>query len=245
MTMIERYFIFSNKRKNLDKNPRLKNVSFPIGQSRTEFSRLQDSLLFTVYDDFVKTAITVGRPDKKLNIIEVKVVSGDEEFSKTFTERLVSEANNFYTEIRSKKSRQTLEVLEERINTLKGGLNSSIGSRAATQDANINSSYARAQVPIQRQQVNIQVYSGAYAEMFKNLEIARFQYLNEMPLMQIIDKPDYPMKKIKKGRLLTGIIGAIIFSLIASILLLILRYIKLYRNYVASVQTKAMPQQEM
>jgi hypothetical protein len=60
----------------------------------------------------------------------------------------------------------------------------------------------------------MQVYGGAYAEMFKNLELARYQYLKEVPLMQIIDEADYPMKKIKKGKLATAISFSVLATLI-------------------------------
>ena len=53
--------------------------------------------------------------------------------------------------------------------------------------------------------------------MFKNLELARFQYLNEIPLMQIIDSADYPMQKEKMSKLKTGIL----FALFAELLIFI------------------------
>lgn len=229
-TMIEWYFDFTNQRKNMNEHSYLKDVHFPAGLPKSAFSRLQDSVLYTVYDDFVKSRLFISRPDRKLNIVEVKVKTENEEFTKIFTDRLVAESNRFYTEIRSKKSLQTLAVLENRIATLKGGLNQSISSRAATQDANVNAAYAEAQAPLQKQQVNIQVYSAAYAEMFKNLEIARFQYLNETPLMQVIDPADYPMKKIKLGKLKTGIIG----GMVAGILLLVFFVGRFYYQQFAS-----------
>ena len=232
VTLIEKYFSFTKIRETLDESVRLKDVKFPIGQKRQTFTRLQDSLLYNVYSDFAKVFITCNRTDKKLNLIELNVISEDEDFSKIFTERLILEANTFYTSIRTKKSLQTLQVLEDRVNKLQGGLNSSISSKASAQDANINPAYAQAQVPIQKQQINIQVFSGAYAEMFKNLEIARFQYLNEMPLMQIIDKADYPMRKIKKGKLMTGIVGSILAAVFTFLFLMTLYYIDMYRKQV-------------
>lgn len=219
VTMIEWFFDFTNRREKMDKHPYLNQVHFPPGQAKSNFTRLQDSVLFTIYDEFAKNKLFISRPDRKLNIVEVKVQSENEEFTKKFTDKLVAEANRFYTEIRSKKSLQTLAILEERIGMLKGGLNQSISTRAATQDANVNAAYAQAQAPLQKQQVNIQVYSAAYAEMFKNLEVAQFQYLNVTPLMQIIDPADYPMKKIKKGKLMTGILGGVVAGILMLMLL--------------------------
>ncbi len=124
--------------------------------------------------------------------------------------RLLLKHNNYYTEISTKKAKETLQVLEQRVAKMKGNLNSSIGNKAEVQDVNINPAFSEAEVPIQKQQANIEVYGAAYGEMFKNLELARFQYLNEIPLMQIIDKANYPMEKIKAGKLKTAIIWSFV-----------------------------------
>lgn len=205
-TFIEFYLMQS-------KNPdwKNKNIHFPVGQSRSLFSYAQDSLLYNCYNSFVKSYIIAEKPDRKYNIYEVNIINPDERFAKDFTDSLVAATNNFYTEICTKKAKQTLDILEQRVANMKGMVNSSIGSRADIQDVNLNPAFSSAQVPVLKEQANIQVYSGAYAEMFKNLEVARYQYLKQIPLMQIIDAANYPMQKIKMGKLKT----AIIFSLIA------------------------------
>lgn len=200
-------------------NKKSVHVSFPPGLQKEQLSYLQDSVLKNVFRDFSTQFISAGKPDKKLNIYEVNVVSPNEKFTKVFTDRLVDETNKFYTEIRTKKAKETLEILEDRVASMKGNLNSSLSQRATAQDANVNPVFAQAQVPVLKQQANIQAYGGAYNEMFKNLELARFQYLNEIPLMQIIDPADYPMERRKMGRLFTGLGFAIVACVILFIVL--------------------------
>lgn len=212
-TFIEYYLEISGKR---NRNSQIKNIHFPIGQSRANFSYQQDSLLYKTYLDFSDKSVIAQRPDRKLSIYEVNIISRDEKFTKDFTDRLVAETNNFYVEIRTKKAKETLAILEQRAAAMKGNLNSSITNKAAVQDVNINPAFSEAQVPVQKQQANIQVYGAAYGELFKNLELARFQYLNGIPLMQIIDPANYPMEKIKTGKLKM----AIIFSFLAELLTL-------------------------
>ncbi len=214
-TLIEYFLDITGKRKN---NPTLGVIRFPVGKSKATYSYQQDSVLYVLSNDFADNYITAERPDRKLSIYEVSVTSPNEKFTKVFTDRIVNETNNFYIEIRTKKAKETLDVLEERVATMKGNLNSSISNRAAVQDVNVNPAFSAAQVPVLKQQANIQVYSAAYGEMFKNLELARFQYLNEIPLMQIIDAADYPMQKIKLGKLK----AAILFAFLADLLLLII-----------------------
>jgi uncharacterized protein involved in exopolysaccharide biosynthesis len=210
-TLIEYYLEKSGERKS---NPKLKPIHFPVGQQRTAFTYQQDSLLYKTYQKFSEKNIIAERPDRKVGIYEVNVISQDEKFTKDFTDRIVDATNDFYIEIRTKKAKETLNILEQRVATMKGSLNSSITNKATVQDVNINPAFSEAEVPIQKQQANIQVYGTAYAEMFNNMELARFQYLNEIPLMQIIDPANYPMEQIKLGKLKMAIIFAVFAELL-------------------------------
>jgi uncharacterized protein involved in exopolysaccharide biosynthesis len=196
---------------------------FPVGITRSSLNYIQDSVLYTTYMDFVNFYLEADRPDKRLSIFSIRVTSGNEKFAKLFTDKLIHATDSFYTDICSKKERETLEILEQRVASMKGGLSSSISSKAASQDANLNPAFAESQVPLQKQQVNIQVYGSAYGEMFKNLELARFQYLNKIPLIQIIDHADYPMKKIKTSKSKTAILFALAGAFITFLLLWLIR----------------------
>ncbi len=220
-------------------NPKAPPVNFLPGQDRNSFSFEQDSVLYGTYQHFVTAAISAGRPDKKLMIYEVNIVTGDEKLSKVFTDRLIAETNNFYIEISSKKAKLTLDILEERVAAMKGNVNASISSKALTQDANLNPAMSSSQIPIVKQQVNMQVYSGAYAEMFKNLEMARFQYLNKIPLMQIIDQADYPMKKVVPSKLKMAAISAFIACILVVFILWIIRIGKMNSSQVNKIELVA------
>jgi len=225
-TLIEYFLDRSERRKS---NTKLNKTHFPPGQEKSTFSYQQDSVLYITYLEFSNNYIEAQRPDRKLSIYEVNITSTDEKFTKDFTDRIVSETNNFYIEIRTKKAKETLDILEARVGAMKGNLNSSITDRAAIQDININPAFSAAQVPVLKQQANIQVYSGAYGEMFKNLELARFQYLNEIPLMQIIDPANYPMEKIRIGKLKTGIIFSVVSFFLLLFIIWLIRILRLSR----------------
>jgi uncharacterized protein involved in exopolysaccharide biosynthesis len=216
-TLIQYYMEVQGFKDALQKNEYLKNISFPVGSKKNALTYLQDSILYNVCLGFSRDNLMASRPDKKLSIYEVKVSSRNERFSKIFTDRIVAETSNFYTEIISKKDRETLEILEQRVASLKGNVSSSIDTKTSKQDANINPAFAAAQSPLLKEQFNVQAYSEAYKEMFKTLEMARYQYLKQIPLLQIIDHADYPMKRIKVSRLRTGLLFSI-FSVLLSML---------------------------
>lgn len=220
-TMVEYYLEMTDKRATLNKNPYLKNIHFPAGMKKTDFTYQQDSLLNWVFLQISTAYISAERPDKKLSIYEVKIKSPIEKFTKDFTDRIVAATGYFYTEITSKKDRETLEILEKRVSALKGNVSSSIDTKASTQDANVNPAYTAAQSPVLKEQYNMQAYGEAYKEMFKTLEMARYQYLKKIPLLQIIDSANYPMKKIKESK----IKSAILFSGVAFFILSLLIWI--------------------
>jgi uncharacterized protein involved in exopolysaccharide biosynthesis len=224
-TFIEYYFKITNRYKN----PKSSDVHFPVGVQRGKLTYQQDSVLYHTYKNFSESNLTTDIPDRKYSIYAVSVVSPNEKFTKDFTDRIVQQTNNYYTEIRTKKAKETLEVLQQRVAQMKGNLNSSIGSKAQIQDININPAFSEAEVPIEKQQANIEVYGAAYTELFKNLELARFQYLNEIPLMQIIDEANYPMEKIKVGKLKTAIIWAFAAGLLLIFIFWIRRIVKYER----------------
>jgi uncharacterized protein involved in exopolysaccharide biosynthesis len=205
-TFIE-YYLYKLNVQKATNNP----IHFPPNQPITEFSYEQDSVLLKTYTDFANQFIVAERPNKELNIFEVSVISPGETFSKKFTDRFVQQTNQYYTTIKSQKSKETLDILEERAATMKEKLSASISTKAAVQDANVNAAFATAQVPLLKEQANAQVYGGAYTELFKNIELARFQYLKSIPLMQVIDPANYPMEKVKLGTLKTMFVFSFVF----------------------------------
>ncbi len=223
VTLIEAYLEMSGTREKFNDKPYLKDVHFPVGSTKQGLSYLQDSILNNAQLAFSTEFISASRPDKKLSIYELRVRSQNEKFTKDFTDRLLEATTGFYTEITSKKDKETLEILEQRVGSLKGNVGSSIDVKASNQDANVNPAFAAAQSPLLKEQYNVQAYGEAYKEMFKTLEMARYQYLKKIPLLQIIDKADYPMKKIKLGKLKAAIYFSTIFILLTAILMVLIK----------------------
>lgn len=214
-TLADYYLQISGLRLALDKKPHLKNISFPPGLKRESLSYLQDSIINNLFINFSSEYIYADRPDKKLSLYQLNVKTPDEKLSKVFTDRLIDMASSFYTEITSKKDKETLEILEQRVLSLKSNVGTSIDTRAAAQDANVNPAFAAAQSQGVKQQYNMQAYGEAYKEMFKTLEMARYQYLKKIPLLQIVDHADYPMKKIKTSKLKSAILFSVLSVLAA------------------------------
>lgn len=193
-------------------------ITFKVGQPRDSFSYLQDSVLYRMYLDIVKSRLVARRPDKRLNFFEVQFSSPDERFSKKFLDRLIEATARFYTDLRVQKSKATLAVLEERVAAMRGGANSAIQSQAVIKDANINPAFSTANAALLNRQLDISAYGKAYEELFKNLEVARYQYLQDIPLFQLIDPPKLPILNAKKGRLFNSVLFACVSVFVSLVL---------------------------
>jgi len=226
-TLAQSYADLYKLTKSFDDNKRLHGVRFPLNQPRSQYTYQQDSALYIISKFILDGQLSANRPDRKLNIYALSMTAINERFAKLFVEKLLQEATAQYTTMRSNRTKETLEILEKRVATLRGGVNEAIDSKAAYQDANINPAVASAQAPLQRRQVDISSYGQAYAELFKNLELARFQYLKSIPLLQVIEPARYPLEFNKPGRLKTGIK----FGIIAGFLLMIYLFLWPFNNY--------------
>ncbi len=232
-TLIQHFIDQSEFGEILKKKPLLASVNFPVGIQKENMTYLQDSILFEIYQKFIKENISAQRPDKKLSIYEVRVTSYNEHFSKVFTDRIVDSTDGYYITITSKKDLETLKILESRVASIKLDVSESIETRASELDQNINPAFARVQTQAMKQQYNTQAYSEAYKEMFKTLEMARYQYLKKIPLLQIIDHANYPMKRIKSGKTKAFVFFFFLGAAIATLFILLYKSIlqKLKQNH--------------
>lgn len=229
-TLAQLYISFNPRWQNLTKS---KGIDFLAGADRTKFNLLQDSILGVFYHTLIKSNLSVDKLDKKLSIITVKVDSKNELFSKYFTEILVKTVSDFYISTKTKRSSQNVNILQRQADSVRRELNAAITGVAVTSDVNPNPnpSLQIIRVPSQRRQVDVQADIAILTELVKNLELSKMSLRKETPLIQIIDKPILPLEINKVSKLLGTIIGVIIGSFLA-VIVIIAR--KLFSNIVSN-----------
>lgn len=210
MTLIEHYITFKKLRKKWDKKPNLANIHYEVNCVPAKFSRIQDSIIGTVCKDLVDNSISIGKPDKKLSIIESKITTTDEIFSKHFLEDLIANVSDFYIETKTKRLKQNVDILQSRADSLSNILTSSTLSIASLTDQNINPAKAVVNVGRARKQIDLQVAGAVYGEVVKQLELSKVTLLKETPLIQVIDAPVYPLFKEKLGKAKGIILGGLL-----------------------------------
>lgn len=178
-----------------------------------KLSRLQDSLIKESIKLIKKEYLLVDKPSRKTTILEIGFNHKDELLAKSFNENLVSIVNKFYFDTKTLKTGANLEILKKQSDSVKNVLNESI-LVLAEKDQNIpylNALDKISLIPYQKAMIDVQVNSAIYGEIVKQLELAKVTHRNNMPLIQIIDKPILPLEnsrwKLVKTFFLSFIIG--------------------------------------
>jgi uncharacterized protein involved in exopolysaccharide biosynthesis len=226
-TLANLYLDFSGLHKKWEAKPVLKDINFPLGQDRKQFSLKQDSILYSIQSAIVDKLLEITKPDKKSSFILVKCTSLNETFSKVFTETLVNEATRFYIDIKTKRSKTNVGKLQASADSLRTLLDQKTYNLAATQDLNLNPARQITSVNSELQSRDKMVLQTMYGEVVKNLEISKMTMEQETPLVQIIDVPIYPLESSKIGKLKGLILGGLAGALFIVFMLLLG---KIYRD---------------
>ena len=221
---LAQYFInFNELNKNWNEKPTLKNIVFDVDADRSKYTLQQDSILGNLYATIAGTngLLSVAQKDKKISIISIEVKSTDELFSKAFTESIAQEVSSYYIEIKSKKARQNMEILQHQTDSIRAELNGAITGVAAAADNTfgLNPAMMVRKSPGTRRQVDVQANTAILTQLVTNLEMAKVSLRKETPLIQVIDKPILPLKKDKVGKLKSLLLGGFLAGFLTALIL--------------------------
>ena len=186
--------------------------------STASTSRTKDSLIKELIKTIKKENLIVEKPSRKTTILEIGFDHKDEILAKTFNENLVKIVNQFYNKTKTLKTGSNLEILQRQSDSVKVVLDTSIMLLAEIDQSipNPNPLSKVNLVPYQKAMIDVQANSAIYQELLKQLELAKVTHRNNMPLIQVIDSPSYPLEN-SRWKLLKTIVYGLILGLVFSI----------------------------
>jgi hypothetical protein len=219
--LIDRYITALNLKDRWRKKDNIESIAFQT--SPDKFNRKQDSIIIDIAGTIANKILSISKPDKKLNVVKVDISFIDELFAKEFNDRLVSTVNDFYIKTKTKKAQKNVNVLQGQVDSVRVVLNRSIGGVASSNDEtpNANPLQSILKVSSQKKQIDVQASSAIYAELVKNLELSKISLRQEMPLIQVIDNPIYPLSKNSSNKFLF-IAGGFFAMVFASVFVLLM-----------------------
>jgi hypothetical protein len=217
--LIDRFIEINQLRKKWKDRADLRNITFSTDNKYVSEKQqlLHDSIISSVVKNISKNYLIIGRPDKKLNIINITVRAPDEQFAKAFNETIVRKVNDFYLQTKTKKNAENVAILQHKTDSVKAAMTGSIYRAAQVADAtpNINPTrQAQRIAPIQSAQANAKIAEGMLGQLISNLEMSKVALSKETPLIQVVDEPVLPLDKTINGKRNTIIIGALLGAML-------------------------------
>lgn len=224
-TLADFYMEITGQKKN-----NLGVVFFPPNADRSKFTLAQDSIIGKLYESIVTTKgmFSVSQKDKKISIITIETQSSNQQFAKEFCESTAEEVSAFYIDTKSKRAKLNLEILQHQTDSVRAELNQAITVVSSANDNayNLNPAISFPRITGTRRQIDVQVNTAILSQLIANLEMAKVALRKETPLIQVIDKPIYPLERIKVGKIKTAVSGGILAFIFISGLLLGNRWLK-------------------
>ncbi|WP_113651706.1 Wzz/FepE/Etk N-terminal domain-containing protein [Pedobacter namyangjuensis] len=222
-TLIDRYLYFNDFKNKWKDKVELAELSFKPdtllnGNLSLKPNRLRDSILNSIVSEINKNCLTVEKSDKKLSILKVDVKSKDEFFSKAFNEAIVGNVNEFYLQTKTKKSLQNVQIMQQKADSVRAVMNGAIYEAVAIADAtpNLNPTRQVQRVaPAQRAQFSAETNKAILSSLVQNLEMSKLALMKDTPLLEIIDKPIYPLDKQNFGKIKGIGLGGFLFGFLA------------------------------
>ena len=232
ISLADYYIAFNELGEGWKENPQLKNLYFPVTNERSNFTLQQDSVLKNIFIEIITNNLSVGLADKKISIINVTVNSIEEGFSKEFCETLAKVTSDYYVEIKSKKSRMNMEILQKQADSIRAELNSAITGVAAASDNvyNLNPAFNVKKTPSTKRQVDVQANTAILTQLLANLELSKVSLRKETPLIQVIDRPILPLDKERVSKKKTLLQGGFLAGFLT---VLYLVFTSLYKKIIA------------
>ena len=231
---IAEYYIQINKmREAWAEDPAFKNIQFLPNSDRIKFTLQHDIILNGIFSAVTSPKnLSIGQKDKKASITSIEVISSDENFSKIFCENLAKETSEYYVEIKSKKARMNVEILQHQVDSIRGQFNTSINEVASASDGvfNLNPALKSKGTQPAKRQVDLQINTAMLTSLVTNLEMSKMALRKETPLIQVIDKPIFPLEKEKVGKLKSLVLGGFLAGFLT---VLYLVFSSLYKKLIA------------
>lgn len=222
---LAQYYLDLNNIEVFDINKNI--ITFKCNEDRSNYSVTKDSLLEQLYIKILSNHLVIKQM-KKVSFINIEVISNDEKFSKVFCEKIALQVSRFYSDTKSKKARINVEILQKQADSIRSELNYAISGVASANDNvfNLNPSVNIKRTTAAKRQIDVQFNTAILTQLISNLELAKVNLRKETPLIQIIDKPIFPLEKIKVSKSKTMMTFAIVTLLINIIVLLIFKKTK-------------------
>lgn len=157
-----------------------------------------DSITNIIYEEIVTEKLNIISQNDDAGILNLNYTSLNSQFAKIFSEGLIKQMSDMYSEYRTEKTRYSLKNLQSRSDSVFSELKRSERNLAKARDRNIRVVTSSGRLDEIKYMREVQVLNTIYLELVKNLEIVKMTLLEKTPIIQVVDTPTLPLQSEKK-----------------------------------------------
>lgn len=200
-----------------------KTIRFPVNAKG--YDRTQDSLLHELTTMIVGGEFGIAKTDKKLGFFEVNTTMRDEKLAQLFCTRMIKQGTDFFIQTKTGRLRSNVNRLQQRADSIGVILNKKTYAAAAANQSllDLNPAYTSSNATVDITEREKIVLSSIYTETVKNLEASKTMLAQETPTVQIVDEPEFPLKKNRMKYSATMLLFMIGFGAVYALYLIVTR----------------------
>lgn len=200
----------------LEDSEDLKTLKFISTDPKTLTLKEREALN-TIYE-FLSPVTSIGQDNKKSTFSTLAVTTRNDTLSYIWANLYLETVKKFYTETKTKKTRELVDLVKSRTDSLRIALYISQGKLAKFADQNQQVIVQQGLVQQQRLNMSSSQLQGMYFEAERQLDNLKFSIAKESPLLTRIDDNELPisanLRPAAKGAKIGAAIGLIIALLV-------------------------------
>jgi len=188
------------------------------------FTLKENKLIQYIYKEITEHHLTAGA--SKNGIVEVNYKSISEGFSKKYLDNLFETISEYYIGKTNQKQRETYDIVKYYNDSLRTALRKTEAEWAILSDRNALKVKNEGRLNQLRKTHELEALNVAYIEAVKNLEVAKINLINQTPILQLIDRPVFPLKENKTNYPLIIFAVLLLTCFFATVIIIVNKIIK-------------------
>jgi hypothetical protein len=172
----------------------------PFNKQPKSYSALKTKLYRKIITS-VANSFLVFKKDKKLIFYVISTSSTDPNIAYYVAKYMLDQTSKYFIDTKTKVSVNSVRLMKHEADSLGSVISGAFNANANTIDRtyNLNPSVSVQRSGLMFNQAKTTAIATAYAEVLRNLEIAKMNLQKETPLYRIIDEPELPLQAIKES----------------------------------------------
>jgi len=215
--LVNHYIFIFKLQKSFKKDTALENfekfTNDKINQLTYQENKVLDKIIKQISDQkkyTVEVKKKTGIVAQWAGIVTIAYKDINEDFAKVFVDSLYGKLSDYYTQKSINKQLKNYYLIKHRADSIYNLLTNAEYRGASLADENIKLFKMKGRLGIERAKRDVEMLTLMYAEVIKNLEMAKFNLDNQTPVFQVVDKPTFPLSYKKTSKLLAGIAGLLV-----------------------------------